>query len=118
MKYTKRTKWLAILLATAMMVAMFPTVFSFAEEAPVDSEYEAALTKEAGNLAINATVISQYGAHSDANWAWDIENIHDGTTNYTDNGTEIGNGGYHSNPGTVIGDKAIGDQKHTEWVGY
>ncbi|MBR2986617.1 MAG: discoidin domain-containing protein [Clostridia bacterium] len=120
MKYTRRIKCLSMLLALLLTATMLPAVFSFAaeEEARVDAQYEAALTKEAGNLAISATVISQYGAHDDANWEWHVDNLHDGTTNYTDNGSKIGNGGYHSNPHIQVNNAGLGAQKHTEWVGY
>ena len=118
MKYTKTSKWLALFLVVTMVASLLPAFFSFAQDAPIDSEFEAALTKEAGNLAIDASVISQYGAHNDGNWEWHEDNLHDGTTNYTDNGSQIGNGGYHTNPSVMVNNAGLGDQKHTEWVGY
>ena len=105
-------KWLAIVLAVCMLAALLPAFLSFAEER-VDAEYEAALTQEAGNLAIGAAIISQYGAHNDGNWGWSINNLNDGTTNYTGVGGQIGNGGYHTNPGA-----GLQGGKHSEWVGY
>ncbi|MBQ7365265.1 MAG: discoidin domain-containing protein [Clostridia bacterium] len=117
MKYTQKTKWLAVLLAASMLVALLPAFFSFATEGAYE-ENPASLTKENGNLAIDASVISQYGAHNDAPWLWDIERIHNGSMD-TVPGEQIGNGGYHSFTAIPLGNnRATGEKNHSEWVGY
>ena len=114
---TQKAKWLSVLLAVSMLVSLLPAFFSFAQEGEYE-ENPASLTAEAGNLAINASVISQFGAHNDGNWFWEIERIHNGSMD-TVPGAQIGNGGYHSNPGLVLeSGKPAREKNHSEWVGY
>ncbi|MBR2986616.1 MAG: discoidin domain-containing protein [Clostridia bacterium] len=114
---TRKTKWLSILLAATMLLSLLPVFASFAAEGEYE-ENPASLTKENGNLAIDASVISQYGAHNDAGWLWDIERIHNGSMDSVNNGGQIGNGGYHSNPGMQLESTWGRERNHSEWVGY
>ncbi len=108
-----------MLLAVAMLAVMLPSfMLTAAESEPSYEEAPESLTAAAGNLAIGATPISQYSAHADGNWSWDINLINDGTMNSTFFEEQIGNGGYHTGPSHMIGQNAIGTTPHSEWVGY
>ena len=131
MTYTNRTKGLAILLAVCMLAVLLPAFLSFAasdlpgpyNEAYLtdpDTSYNEKLSSDA-NLAKGATVSSQYGAHGDGNWGWNIASVTDGKTNYLykQDGSrwQVGNGGYHTLPGGSIGGRdAATTRKRTEWV--
>ena len=114
MTHKKTTKWLSVLLAVCMLAVMLPAVLSFAADNP-DAAFDEKLSGE-DNLAINAVVNSQYGAHSDAQWGWDINKVTDGSTNYLMNGTQVGNGSYHSNPHVAYGQNGLSAINHEEWV--
>ena len=115
MTYTKFTKGLAVLLAVCMLAVMLPAFLSFAAENP-DAALDAKLSA-AENLALGATVSSQYGAHNDGNWLWDAARVTNGSTDFLVGNAQIGNGGYHTSPHITIGGNAISTvRKRTEWV--
>ncbi len=119
MTYTRKTKWLAVLLTVAMLAVMLPAVMLTAAE--VDPNAPESLKAENGNLAIGATVISTFGegsaaGHGDGNWQWDARLLNDGNLNNTDYTGQLGNGGYHSLPGSV-GYGAVSTRLREEWVG-
>ncbi|MBQ7364059.1 MAG: hypothetical protein IJW46_00475, partial [Clostridia bacterium] len=131
MKYTQKTKWLAVLLTVSMLAALFPAFFSFAASDLPGPYNEAYLTdpdvayneklSSADNLAKGAAVSSQYGSHGDGNWGWNAASVTDGTTNYLykQDGSrwQVGNGGYHTLPGgSINGKDAATTRKRTEWV--
>ena len=115
MTYTKFTKGLCILLSICMLAVMLPAFLSFAADNP-DAAYDAKLST-AENLALGATASSQYGAHNDGNWLWDIARVTNGSTDFLVGNPQIGNGGYHTFPHVTIGGNAISTvRKRTEWV--
>lgn len=116
------TKTLALFLVLAMTVVWVPAFSSVAAEAAASyEEAPESLKAENGNLAIGATIISQYGAHSDAGWGWDINLINDGTMNTVagPGASAETNGGYHTNvSATNEWGQNIFNINHSEWVGY
>lgn len=118
--HSRKAKALAFLLALAMTVALLPVFASLAEEDPSDDALES-LKAENGNLAIGATILSQYGAHSDPSWGWDINLLNDGTLNTltSPDSTAETNGGYHTKTdATNEWGQNIFNLNHSEWVGY
>ncbi len=113
MTYTKTTKLLSVLLAAAMLAVMLPVFMMHAAEESAYEEVPAEISAPAGNIAIGATVISQYGGHVDGNWKWDQNLINDGTMNSVDLGGLVGNGGYHTAPAA-----GLSGGPHSAWVGY
>ena len=120
MKHNLTVKLMACLLVLMMLVSAVPVFFSFAEEAAYEENPEY-LKAENGNLAIGATIITQYNPHHDPGNGWDYTLINDGSMNtiYIPGYELPSNGGYHPGVGERNGwDQEIFRVNHSEWIGY